>query len=371
MIGLANFQKQWAHSQAKYHEAVERVGQSGWLILGKEVAQFEEALAAYWRLPFAVGCASGLDALELALRALGLKPGDRVLTTPLSAFATTLAIVRAGGVPVFADVDDSGQLDFAHAERVLAEVKVKPKFIVPVHLYGHALDLDVLKAFSQRHSLTVVEDCAQAIGAKSRGRVVGSESKVCATSFYPTKNLGAFGDGGAVLTADAALRDAMRCLRDYGQAEKYVHVELGLNSRLDELQAALLRSVQLPLLAEQTARRTQIANRYRAAIKNPRLTLVPPPAGAESVWHLFPVLVKGDREVFAKHLKAREVGSAVHYPKLIPDQPAMKQVAMETVKGGWPRAKLFADTELSLPMHPFLTDGEVETVVNACNSWEA
>lgn len=368
MIGLANFKKQWEFSRDAYQRAIERVGQSGWLILGKEVSAFEADLAAHWGLAHAVGCASGLDALELAFRCLGMKTGDLVLTTPLSAFATTLAIVRVGAVPVFADVDASGLLDLEQAELVLASLPSKPRFIVPVHLFGHAHDLNSLERFARRHELVIIEDCAQAIGARSGDRAVGTLGSVCATSFYPTKNLGAFGDAGALLTNDPEIDARARSLRDYGQSQKYVHSEIGLNSRLDELQAALLRSVQLPALAQQTRRREAIAAKYSAEIRNPRIAIVAAPPHSKSVWHLFPTLVREQRAAFQAHLKARGVESGVHYPKLIPDQPAMRTVRWHGPPV-LPRANEFATSEVSLPMHPFLTDGEVQQVVDACNAW--
>lgn len=369
LIQLADFRKQWMHARVRYLEAVERVGQSGWLVLGKEVETFERELAAYWGLPLAVGVGNGLDALELSFRALGAKPGDLYLTTPLSAFATTLAILRVGGVPVFADVDASGLLDLASAETLIQSLPRKPRFFVPVHLFGHAMSLDALAAFATRHGMLLVEDCAQAVGATSEGEVVGSVGVMSATSFYPTKNLGAFGDGGAVLTADATLASAVRCLRDYGQTDKYVHDLVGMNSRLDELQAALLRSVQLPLLAEQTARRSAIARGLLEGISNPSVSLPVVPRGSQSVWHLFPVLVSGDRESFRAHLKGRGVATGLHYPKLIPHQKAMVEAGLGEMTGSWPMAERFARDEVSLPMHPFLTDEEVGRIVEACNSW--
>jgi dTDP-3-amino-3,4,6-trideoxy-alpha-D-glucose transaminase len=172
-ILLNDFRAQWSHHRAEVLAAVERVGQSGWLILGTEVARFEEALAEYWGLPFCVGCASGLDAIEIALRAAGLGPGQKVLTTPLSAFATSLAVIRAGGEPVFVDVDDSGQIDFSLCEEAL-EADDEIRFMLPVHLYGHALDLERLDQLKNRYSTIIVEDCAQAVGARSRRRPVGS-----------------------------------------------------------------------------------------------------------------------------------------------------------------------------------------------------
>lgn len=370
MIGLANFQRQWECSAPEYLAAVDRVGKSGWLILGREVSSFEADLARYWGLRYAVGCASGLDALEIAFRCLGMKAGDRVLTTPLSAFATTLAILRVGAVPVFADVDVSGQLDLKAAANTIENTSVRPLFMVPVHLYGHAMNLSELESFAREHKLTVIEDCAQAIGARSQGRAVGTVGRMCATSFYPTKNLGAFGDGGALLTDDESLRDRARILRDYGQSEKYIHQEVGLNSRLDEMHAALLRSVQLPKLAEQTRRRQEIAQRYIEGIRNVRVEILPAPTGSESVWHLFPLRVKHDRAAFQRHLDSRGVGSAVHYPRLIPHQPALQQLQAEMTTAALPCAEELAHQEVSLPIHPFLTDDEIRTVIDAANTWE-
>ncbi len=366
-IPANDFRAQWAEVRADVHAAVERVGASGWLILGEEVAAFEAALAERFGLAHAVGCASGLDALEIALRCAGLAPGDAVLTTPLSAFATTLAVVRAGGVPVFCDVDASGQLDLALAAELLA-AEPGLRFLLPVHLYGHALDLDALLGLRERTGVTVVEDCAQAVGARSRGRGVGSVGAFAATSFYPTKNLGALGDGGALLTDDEAGAARARSLRDYGQSAKYEHAHLGLNSRLDELQAAILRDAFLPRLARFTRRRAEVATRYRAELANPALVVPPAPEGSESVWHLFPVLVEGDRKGLMEHLRAAGVGAAVHYPVLIPDQPALRDVPAR-VAGGLERARAFAEREVSLPIHPLLDDAAVDAVVAACNAW--
>ncbi len=368
-ILLNNFKKQWEDIGPDVEAAVRRVGESGWYVLGSEVSGFEQALAGAWGLSHAVGVANGLDAIEIGLRALGLQPGEKVLTTPLSAFATTLAILRAGGVPVFVDTDAHGLLDLNQAEEVLASGKIR--FMVPVHLYGHSMSLDRLDALKAKYGLRIVEDCAQAIGARWNGCPVGTVGQVAATSFYPTKNLGAMGDGGALLTDDAGLYEKARCLRDYGQTEKYVHGELGLNSRLDELQAALLRSAMLPRLPEWTARRREIAARYRAEIANEAIDLPEAPTGSESVWHLFPILARDERDGLMAHLKAQDVLSAVHYPRLIPDQPALRSGG-ETprVLGSLENARRFADFELSLPIHPYLTGEEIDRVIAACNSWK-
>jgi len=347
---------------------VEHVCESGSLVLGPEVEGFEKELARTWGLPHAIGCASGLDAIEIALRCAGLEPGDRVLTTPLSAFATSLAILRAGGEPVFVDVDASGLLDLGHCEAVLAEDH-GIRFMVPVHLYGHALDGERLEALRDRFGLTIVEDCAQAIGATTHGEPVGAVGGWAATSFYPTKNLGCVGDGGAVLTTheDGARRAAS--LRNYGQRAKFEHDELGLNSRLDELQAAILRRALLPDLARTTARRTQIAKRYAEEIRNPALETPPTPRGSGSVWHLYPLLVDGDRAAFQAHQAAAGIGTGVHYPRLIPEQKALAERAGELTRTPLPQARRFANDEVSLPIHPYLSEADVDRVIAACNSW--
>lgn len=349
-------------------QVVERVGRSGWLILGPEVAAFEAALAERWGIPHAVGCGNGLEALELCLKGLGLKPGQKVLTTPLSAFATTLAIVNAGGVPAFIDVDESGLMDLDLAERVLGK-RDDIRWVVPVHLYGHALDLKRLKSLQERFGLTVVEDCAQAIGALSHGQPVGSVGQGAAASFYPTKNLGAMGDGGAVLTRSPELAKLVRGLRNYGEAGKYDHAYLGMNSRLDELQAALLATVLLPRLEGWTRRRAELAARYREGLRNPALAVPPVPAASRSVWHLFPVLISGDRKQFQAHLGAAGITTALHYPRLIPDQPALQANGSCERLTPLPRASRFTSAEVSLPVHPYLSDADVDRVVEVCNDW--
>jgi dTDP-3-amino-3,4,6-trideoxy-alpha-D-glucose transaminase len=370
VVQLADFKAAWEQQRLAYLEAVERVGRSGWLVLGTEVATFEQDLARFWGLPHAVGVANGLDALEIAFRCMGAKPGDRFLTTPLSAFATTLAMLRVGGVPVFADVDASGVLDLEAAEAVLRQ-SGPVRFIVPVHLFGHAMQLSALERFAERHGATLIEDCAQAIGATSDGRPVGSASVCCATSFYPTKNLGALGDGGALLTSSATVRDEARALRDYGQTDKYVHTKVGLNSRLDELHAAILRTVQLPALAAQTERRRAIAEAYLAGLRNPRLVIPPVPRGSRSVWHLFPVLVEGDRERFRASLKGKHIATGLHYPLLISRQEAMREAGFAlSAVGQFPMAERFATHEVSLPIHPFMSDDDTARVIAACNAWE-
>lgn len=328
--------------------AFEKVGAGGWYVLGEEVRAFELELAARWGFPHAAGVASGLDAIEISLRALGCGPGDRVLTTPISAFATTLAIVKTGAVPVFVDTDDQGLIDLQRCHELLKK-RHDIRFFVPVHLYGFALDPGALLRLRDDHGLLMVEDCAQSIGAAG---------DLAATSFYPTKNLGAMGDGGAILMHDAALEARVRALRDYGQTAKYRHDFIGYNSRLDELQAAFLRRACLPRLERWTARRREIAAAYLKGIKNPVVRLPILPEGAEPSWHLFPIWIEPAR---------RNGFGAIHYPIAIPDQQAMREVPFEA-PGGYENARRLCASEVSLPIHPYLNDGEVAEVIAAANS---
>ncbi len=369
-IALNDFVRQWAEIRTDALAAFERVGESGWYVLGQGVLRLEEALARRWGLPFAVGTGNGLDAIEIALRAAGLAPGDRVLTTPLSAFATSLAIVRAGGVPVFVDVDDRGLLDLDAVRAVLAS-DPEIRFLVPVHLFGRPIDLDALEELRRSFGLTVVEDCAQSIGARWNGRPTGTVGIAAATSFYPTKNLGTLGDGGGVLTHDAGLAERARSLRHYGQVETYRHVRMGLNSRLDEVQAAVLADALLPRLDAWTERRRETASRYLAEIRNVHLRLPVEPEGSDPCWHLFPILVRGtERRSLVEHLRRAGIASGCHYPTLIPDQPAWNGTARCLVARPLPRAAAFVRDEISLPIHPFLRPDEVSAVVHACNCWE-
>ncbi|HEX7363122.1 MAG TPA: DegT/DnrJ/EryC1/StrS family aminotransferase [Bryobacteraceae bacterium] len=369
MILLNDFARQWRDTSEDACAAFTAVGESGWYILGNEVRQFERELAALWQTDHAVGVASGLDAIEISLRVLGCTPGDRVLTTPISAFATTLAIVKAGGVPVFADVDASGSIDLDGAREAMhADPRIK--FFLPVHLYGHALDLEKISAMQREFGVAVIEDCAQAVLARSREMPLGSIGRMAATSFYPTKNLGAMGDGGAILTGNEEYAKAARMFRDYGQSAKYRHSAIGYNSRLDELQAALLRRAGLPRLERWTERRRKIAQTYLDRIANPALRIPPAPAGSHSCWHLFPLLVPPEHKpAFLAHLKGRGIGAGEHYPVAIPDQPALAGAAFDIAACGIERARIFCCSEVSLPIHPYLNDSEIGVVVDAVNSW--
>lgn len=365
---LANdFQRQWSEIGADVVAAVERVGRSGWYVLGEEVRLFERELADYWGLGHAVGVASGLDAIEIGLRILGCGPGDRVLTTPLSAFATTLAIVKLGAVPVFVDTDARGLIDLGRCGDVFRRWSVR--YFVPVHLYGHTLDLDILQSLRDEYDLRIVEDCAQSVGARFRGRAAGTVGQIAATSFYPTKNLGGMGDGGAILTSDASFDAQARVLRFYGETARYSHQQVGYNSRLDEIQAALLRQACLPRLDQWLRRRRAIAASYQAGIRHPYVTLPEPLEGSASSWHLFPVQVAPpQRSSLLDHLKAAGIGAGIHYPAAIPDQPVMAGVACDQADD-CATARRIAASEVSLPIHPYLSGDEVQQVIAAVTAW--
>jgi dTDP-3-amino-3,4,6-trideoxy-alpha-D-glucose transaminase len=368
MILLNDFRRQWDDTKNAVLQAVAAVGESGWYILGEQVRGFEKSLAECWGVSHAVGVGSGLDAIEIALKVLGCRPGDRVLTTPLSAFATTLAVVKTGAVPVFVDTDEHGLIDLEQCERVMQREPVR--FLLPVHLYGHALNLPRLSSLRDRFGCAIVEDCAQSIQASFEGIRTGTVGELAATSFYPTKNLGAMGDAGAVLTNREEHVGRIRALRDYGQSGKYRHDCIGYNSRMDEFHAAILRAF-LPKLAAWTSRRREIAKRYLQAIRNPGIRLMDAPAGSDSVWHLFPVLLEPARKTaFLRHMAAHGVTTGEHYPVLIPEQPALRDVPYRIAEP-CERARAIASSEVSLPIHPFLGEDEVEQVIAACNGWEA
>jgi dTDP-4-amino-4,6-dideoxygalactose transaminase len=336
--------------------ATERVLAGSRFILGPEVAALEGELAARCGAGHGIGVASGTDALRLAFAALDLRPGDEILTPAFSFIASSSTITMAGARPVFVDIDpDTYAMDPGLAARA---VTPRTRAMVVVHLYGRAAPMTALMALARAHGLAVVEDAAQAIGASVDGRPIGGWGDVACLSFYPTKNLGACGDGGMLLTSRPDVAERLRRLRHHGDVARYRHVELGTCSRLDELQAALLR-VKLAHLDRWTARRRAIAARYREAFAELPLALPRAPSAGEHVYHLFTVR-HPLRDALAGRLAERGVGTAVHYPAAAPAQPLFAGTA-----GEWPEAVRAAREVLSLPCYPEMTDEEVETVVAA------
>lgn len=340
--------------------AIQRVIASGWFILGPEVEAFEREFADASGAAHAVGVGTGTDAITLIFRALGIGAGDEVITSPLSAAYSALAIIMAGARPVFADIDPERlTIDPAAVE---AAITPRTRAIMPVHLYGQAADLRPLEAIASRHGLALVEDAAQAHLGTSDGRAIGTIGVAAATSFYPTKNLGAIGDGGAVLTGDAQLAARIKRLRNGGQTSRYHHEEAGANSRLDEVQAAVLR-VRLRYLKAWTERRRAIARQYREGLIGAAIA-VPREFDAGHVYHLFPVLTPA-RAAFQAHLTASGIETLIHYPVPIPRQPALAPA--EPVM--CPIADRVCAEVVSLPMYPALSDQNVAAVVEAAQSF--
>jgi dTDP-3-amino-3,4,6-trideoxy-alpha-D-glucose transaminase len=368
MIKLNDFQLLWTQIEKEVIDSVKKFGKSGWYILGQGVKDFEQELTKFYpNNKYCTGCASGLDAIEIGLRALGIKPGDIVLTTPLSAFATTLAILRCGGIPAFVDTDENGLIDLNLARDFFTN-NPNVKFFIPVHLYGQAINLEKLKKLKEDFDLKIVEDCAQAVLAEDESGFVGSVGQITATSFYPTKNLGCFGDGGALLTTDSNLHEISNTIRDYGQSSKYNHSIVGMNSRLDELQAIIMKDVFLPKLKKQTEHRRQIASIYINGIRNSEINLLQIPKNSKPVYHLFPVFSE-HRDVLKEYLKQNEIESGIHYPILITDQTALHNIP-HIISGSLDNAKKIVKQELSLPINSLITTEEANKVVKICNSWK-
>ncbi len=353
-----------AHADA-IHAAIERVLASGVYILGPEVAAFEAEFAAYQGGGYTLGVANGTEAIELALRALGVTRGDRVATVANTVTATVSAIEQIGAVPVFVEIDPVTLLmDPSALEAVLAREGGAVRAVVPVHLYGHPAPMPELIACARRHGAWVVEDCAQAHGARLQGRRAGTWGDAAAFSFYPTKNLGAIGDGGAVHTGDAAVADRVRLLRQYGWRTRYVAEMPGRNSRLDELQAAILRA-KLPHLDAGNARRRAIAARYDTALAD--LPMVRPPLGTaqvEPVFHQY-VVRTPQREALRSAMQAQSILCGVLYPTPVHRQPAYANAASTSL----PLSERACSEVLCLPCHPGLTDSGVDEVVAAVRSF--
>jgi dTDP-3-amino-3,4,6-trideoxy-alpha-D-glucose transaminase len=353
----------YAQKKASIDAAVARVLARGWFILGEEVEAFEGAFAKFLGVPHVVACANGTEAIALALRALGAGPDDGVLL-PANTCVPTLAGVRmAGARPVLADVDpETLTLDAASVERALTPAT---RFLLPVHLYGGVADLAGLIPLAAAKSLTLVEDCAQSHGALFEGRAAGVFGTAAAFSFYPSKNLGAYGDAGAVATSDGNVAASLRRLRQYGWSRRDFAEQEGWNSRLDELQAAIL-SARLPYLPRENARRIGIASRYDAAFSTLPLKLLATRPGAVPARHLYPVRLE-KRDALREHLRARGIETAVHYPLPLHLQPAYAFLGGN--KGDFPVSEAACETVVSLPIHPMLTDDQVEAVVDGVRSF--
>lgn len=332
-------------------------------ILGEEVRLFEEAFAAYCEVGYAVGVDSGTSALELALRALGVGPGDEVITAANTFIATVLAITDSGATPVLVDVDPlTYNID---PEKLARAITRRTKAIIPVHLYGQPADMDAVQEIAQRQGLLVVEDACQAHGARYKGARAGSLGHAAAFSFYPSKNLGAYGDGGMVVTDDPEVAETVRMLRNYGQREKYVHLVPGYNRRLDTLQAAVL-GVKLPHLDRWNEARREHARVYGLALQGAAVTLPVVAGYAEPVYHLYAILAD-ERDGLQEALRRQGVAAGIHYPIPIHLQPAYRHLGYEA--GDFPVTERCARQALSLPMYPELTPEAIARVAGAIHSY--
>lgn len=337
--------------------AYQRVMDSGWLLLGRELEAFETEYAVSVGVKHCVGVANGLEAMQLVLMALGVGPGDEVIVPSHGYIATWLAVTHVGATPVPCESDpQTYNLD---AGQVAAAVTPRTKAILPIHLYGQTADMNAINAVASRHGLFVLEDAAQSHGARCHGRAAGALGGAAGVSFYPSKNLGAMADAGAVTTSDDALADKLRHLRNYGSKVRYQNEYLGLNSRLSELQAAFLRA-KLPRLEAWNARRQALADLYRTRLTGVGDLVLPfVPAWASPVWHLF-VIRTSRRNALQQHLTAHGVGTQIHYP--VPPHLSRAYTGAGWKRGDFPLAETLADQVLSLPIGPHVTATQVEYV---------
>ena len=363
-IPFGNLKRHYQVLKAEIDTAVHRVLDSGWYILGKELERFEREFAGYIGVPYAVGVGSGTEALHLALIASGVQPGDEVITVPNTAVPTISAISFANATPVFVDVDpatfciDVGQIE--------QKITGKTRAIVPVHLYGQACNMPEIISLAAKHGLAVVEDAAQAHGAVYQGKKVGSFGDFGCFSFYPSKNLGAFGDAGMVVTRDEKLAEDIKLLRNYGQEKRYYHKTKGFNSRLDEIQAAILL-VKLKYMDAWNERRRQIADLYREHIRNPLVALPIEKQDAYHVYHLYVIRCE-QRDRLRAFLQEHGIGTQIHYPIPCHLQEAYKDLGLGP--GTCPVAEQCADQVLSLPNYPELTDEEIIYIAETINRFE-
>lgn len=364
MIPVFDLKRQYASIRDEVGVALSRVFEKGYFILGEEVEAFEQEFAKYCEVGYAVGVGSGTEALHLALLACGVGAGDEVITVSHTAVATVAAIELTGARPVFVDIDPIRYtLDPARLETAITP---HTRAIIPVHLYGCPADLMPILHIAQQYGLFVVEDCAQAHGAVYRGKRVGAWGHIAAFSFYPTKNLGAYGDGGAVITNDPGLAEKVRLLREYGWQQRYISSLKGLNSRLDELQAAVLR-VKLCHLDTWNQRRRRLARLYTERLEGSSVVLPAEPEGCTHVYHLY-VVRHPRRDALQVALRERGIGTAVHYPLPVHLQPAYHDLGYTA--GSLPMTETVAHEVLSLPLYPELQEGEVVEVCEAIMAFE-
>lgn len=361
-INFAELSRQYAKYQNEYEEAALRALRSGWYIMGHELEQFEKDYAAFAEAKHCIGVGNGLDALRLALSGLGIGEGDEVIVQANTFIATALAITQSGATPVFVEADEHFGIS---ADAICKAITDKTKAVMVVHLYGQPCDMDAVMAVAQQHGLKVIEDCAQCHGATYKGRKCGTFGDAACFSFYPMKPIGAFGDAGAVTTNSDEVADRVRMLRNYGSKIKYQHEYLGMNSRLDEIQAAIT-GVSLRHVEDGNQERKCIAEKYRNGIHNPKVQVPAIRPDTDHVYHVFPLLCE-NREALRQHMEAAGVHVQIHYP--VPCHLAGCYADLGYQRGQFPIAEGYADQELSLPIYVGLTDEEIQTIVDAVNTF--
>lgn len=364
MIMPNNLLRQYLLRSNEYEEKIIEVLRSGWYVLGKEVENFENEWAHYIGTKYAVGLASGLDALWISFRLLDIKAGDEVIVCSNAYIACVMGITINGATPVFVEPDEYDNID---ADKIELAITDKTKAILAVHLYGQSCDMDKIMGIAKRYNLRVVEDCAQSHGNKWHDKVVGSIGDIGCFSFYPTKGCGAFGDAGCITTNDEELAKKIRMFRNYGSEKHYHNKVVGANSRLDELQAGLLR-VKLKHLPEFNEERNRLAQRYMAGINNPLIHLPKVRPGADSSWHQFVIHTEKRNELMTYLKEEYEIGTIIHYP--IPPHLSEAYQYLGKKKGDYPIAEKYADEVLSLPMYNGMTEEEIDTVIEAINKFE-
>lgn len=363
LIPFVSFKALEQELREEIRNVFERVYENSCYIGGKEDENFEREFARYSNAKYCVGCGNGLDALMLALKALNIGEGDEVIVPANTFIATALAVSYVGATPVLVDPDiRTYNIDVTKIEEKITN---KTKAIIPVHLYGQPADMNKIIELAQKYDLYIVEDCAQAHGAKYHGKVVGSFGEVGSFSFYPGKNLGALGDGGAIITNQEMLANKIRAMGNYGSFYKYHHVYKGNNSRLDELQAGIL-NVKLKHLDRTNLERNRIAQRYLSGINNPKIILPSVIKNVEHVWHIFAIRCV-ERDKLEKYLKKANINTNIHYPIPIHLQEAYKD--LELKEGGFAVSEEISKTELSLPMYYGLSDEQIDYVISVINEF--
>ncbi len=356
---MTDIQIQYKKHKSEFDSAIQRVLDSGYFILGKEVADLEGAIARYLNVKYAVACASGTDALQVAMMALDIKPGDEVITTPFTFVATAETIVLLGATPVYVDIDErTYNID---ASKIEAAITPKTKAIIPVHLYGQAAEMNSIMEIARKHKIAVVEDNAQGIGATYKDRKAGGIGDIGTISFFPSKNLGAFGDAGMMVTNDEMLCQKMRMICNHGSRERYHHEILGVNSRLDALQAAIL-NVKLKYLDEWNEGRRKVAAKYNNLLRDAKVITPYVEPYNQHIYHQYTLRVQ-NRDGLGESLKAKGIPWAVHYPIPLHVQPAFAHLKFR--KGAFPVAEKVAAEVISLPIHTELTDEQVVYVANS------